>query len=349
MRFFDALFGKKKMTLDDADKDNDAFFSENPIAKNDEDAIFRKATKLMSSKKFNESIDLYKKLIENYPENKGKYESQIGANYYFLGDYNNAIRYYEFSMKNGFDKSMTDDNIWEATEALFDQSEDEEFIENYLTIFPSGRYKKKALSLLKNVQKNLLTENEKQICMTISYDQTLAEKIKRETRKEIVLIPQINEYGEILDTKDNGLCSLASSENDNAYVFVRNNKNKFKEKDYLLFIYEDDSNRKFIASIKGSNELDIVKWRQTNGVNHRLENKDVISKLEQWKKQNDFILTEVAQDWLQLYYTDSTPNFDTFANEVYEFCTDIVDQGTGDLATLIKELKQMKGVYLWWD
>jgi hypothetical protein len=42
MGLFDSLFGKKKMTLEDADKKNDEFIGKNPVAKNDEDEMMRK-------------------------------------------------------------------------------------------------------------------------------------------------------------------------------------------------------------------------------------------------------------------------------------------------------------------
>ena len=38
-----------------------------------------------------------------------------------------------------------------------------------------------------------------------------------------------------------------------------------------------------------------------------------------------------------------------FANEVYEFCPDIVDQGVGDVEKLAAGIAATKEVYLWWD
>jgi tetratricopeptide (TPR) repeat protein len=157
MGLFDTLFGKKKITLDDADKINDEFIKNSPVAINDENEMMRNASKLMSSKKHSESIDLYTKLSESYPKNKGLYESQIGANYYFLGDYEKAIEYYVSAMNNGSNKNMMDDNIWEAAEAfskLQTPAKDgsiintKSLIEKYIEIFPNGSYVKKAKNIL---------------------------------------------------------------------------------------------------------------------------------------------------------------------------------------------------------
>ncbi|WP_347069965.1 hypothetical protein [Flavobacterium sp. WV_118_3] len=150
------LFGKKENTLNDLDKKNDEFIAKNPVAKDDENEMMRNASKLMTSGKFQESLALFKTLSEKYPNNKGLYESQVGAAYYFLGAYENAVDYYISSMKNGGDKSMMDDNIWEAAEAyskLDSHTNDgsvnpKKLIEKYLEIFPNGSYSKKAKSIL---------------------------------------------------------------------------------------------------------------------------------------------------------------------------------------------------------
>ena len=157
MGLFNSLFGKNKNSLQDMDKKNDDFIARNPIAKDDENEMMRNASKLMTSKKFRESLDLYKILSENYPNNKGLYESQIGVAYYFLGEYEHAVDNYISSLNNGGNKSMMDDNIWEAAEAyskleilLEDGSiiNPKNLIEKYLEIFPNGSYAKKAKNIL---------------------------------------------------------------------------------------------------------------------------------------------------------------------------------------------------------
>jgi hypothetical protein len=38
-----------------------------------------------------------------------------------------------------------------------------------------------------------------------------------------------------------------------------------------------------------------------------------------------------------------------FAKEVYQFCPDVVDQGTETVEALASERKRTNRVYLWWD
>jgi tetratricopeptide (TPR) repeat protein len=143
MGLFNNLFGKKKITLEEGEKIHEKAYAMAPPA-NDEDGLVKQATKLMVSKKFAESIEVYGNLVEQFPKNKALYQSQIGAGHYFLGDYTKAIDYYSLAMRHGSDKDMMDDNVWEAIEALYKQSKDVNVFEKYKQLFPSGSYVKKA-------------------------------------------------------------------------------------------------------------------------------------------------------------------------------------------------------------
>jgi len=75
----------------------------------------------------------------------------------------------------------------------------------------------------------------------------------------------------------------------------------------------------------------------------------VIEQYRQWEKQYDLKLVGAGQDWLEAEIRNPPKDWLAFANEVYEFCPDIVDQGTGDVASLAEEMKRSGVVYLWWD
>jgi tetratricopeptide (TPR) repeat protein len=95
-------------------------------------------------------MELYKKLSESYPAKKGLFDSQVGVACYFLGDYDKAIEYYVSALNNGGHKSMMDDNIWEATEALYGKTKDKSKVEYYLTLFPAGSHKKVADKIMQS-------------------------------------------------------------------------------------------------------------------------------------------------------------------------------------------------------
>ncbi len=148
MSFLRFLFPKKKNSLEEMDKLNDNYIAKNPNPKDEENALIRQASKCMTSKNFDAAIKAYQELTEKYPLNRGLYESQVGAAYYFLNDFESAINYYISALKNGADESMMDDNIWEATEAIYSQRKNKNVIEDYKNLFPKGSHSKKADKLL---------------------------------------------------------------------------------------------------------------------------------------------------------------------------------------------------------
>lgn len=148
MKFFDFLFGKDKLSLEEGDKIHDELYSKIKTPLSAESDLTKKAIKLLTSGKHAESIEIYMQLINEFPAQKNTYESQVGANYYFLGEFEKAIEYYTLSMQNGFSKSMSDDNIWEAYQALFEKSKDKSYLEKYIQKFPQGNAISEATKLL---------------------------------------------------------------------------------------------------------------------------------------------------------------------------------------------------------
>jgi len=197
-----------------------------------------------------------------------------------------------------------------------------------------------------------LTEQEKSLCKSLDINENVAVEMKTVSKSVIEQLPQINEYGEVLAEKFEGICSKVPTVNymvsPKILDFVSKNKSKFQERNYNLFVF-DSGESNYLAVIKGKSDTEILKWRQTNGINYDIDNDSIISKLQEWKSKNDFILLGAGMDWLQIQFIYQTPDFAEFAKEVYEFCPDIVDQGIGDVEKLAPEMKRMNGVFLWWD
>ena len=140
---------KKKHTFEEMDKINDQLIKENPNVANREEELMRLATKLMSTQQFQRSIEMYKQLAAEFPDKKSLYLSQVGVGYFFLNELEQAIAYYVLAYEQGFDAEMSDDNIWEACEALFKANGNTESLQKYLTLFPKGKYRASAEKLLK--------------------------------------------------------------------------------------------------------------------------------------------------------------------------------------------------------
>jgi len=132
----------KDMTFEEANQLREKFLAS--ANQDSESQAFNQASGLMLQKAFKESIVAYQVLAEKYPERKATCESQIGAGYYFLNDYDQAIEYYVAARDHGEDTSMMDDNIWEACETAYKKKNDIAYIQKYKILCPDGSYLKKA-------------------------------------------------------------------------------------------------------------------------------------------------------------------------------------------------------------
>lgn len=119
----------------------------------------------------------------------------------------------------------------------------------------------------------------------------------------------------------------------------------------LAFITERENKKASIAIVIGNDQFDILKIQQTNGENYDISNFDVIVKLKEWHKRYSFSIIGADHDWVEADFIElpNSKDLKSFAKEIYRFCPDIVDQGTGSLEGLIEELEESKKLFLWWD
>ena len=114
------------------------------LAMDDLDTAINLAARQLLDGDYEKSIQSYVNIKSIWPEQTGMANSQIGAAYFFLGKYDQAIEYYVSARELGADASMMDDNIWEACETLFKMTGLKDHIHTYLELCPNGQYVKDA-------------------------------------------------------------------------------------------------------------------------------------------------------------------------------------------------------------
>ncbi len=110
-------------------------------------STFNQACRLIPKGQYNEAIALFSAIEENSTDahEKGNCQNQIGVCHFFSGNFKKALEYYTHSLKNGFDRSMMDDNIWEVCEELMKADGDKiNWSQRYLELLPDGKYVGKA-------------------------------------------------------------------------------------------------------------------------------------------------------------------------------------------------------------
>lgn len=193
------------------------------------------------------------------------------------------------------------------------------------------------------------SEKEEVILTQLNFDKSLILEFKKETKKSILQLPAIDsETGEELDneTFEGIYCESTEKKAEN---LVKKLKPKFKEKGYLIFYTEGFDGKKNIGIIKGVDELDILRYRRTDGINYDLESVDVLKKISEWDAKFGVKIIGCNQDYVHIEFEKLPTNMKDFAEEIYEFCPDSVDQGVEDVETLEEYLTLDKEIWLWWD
>lgn len=111
--------------------------------------------------------------------------------------------------------------------------------------------------------------------------------------------------------------------------------------------YGDRSNK--IAILRGVDELAYLKMVYVAGPNYGIAHEQVLGKYIEWRKRYGMRLIGADMDWLSASISKPPENWKAFAAEVYEFCPDIVDQGTNTVDRLAEEMRKSMELFLWWD
>lgn len=226
-----------------------------------------------------------------------------------------------------------------------------------------------------------LTEKEKQLCKSVGIDSRLAKIVKSHNVSEITLLPSVLDYRN-LDFENPGLggiCAFYVRKDDESmeeiHRVIYRFKQKYQDKGYDIFYFDGKQyGEYYMALVKNKTTSDILRWQQTNGVNHDFDNSDVIAKIEEWQQRYDLVLWGCGGDWLHIFFIheqpqynfqlgasnekyhkkhklwdERTPKFKKFADEVIQFCPDSITQIYRNKTELIREMERMNGVYLWWD
>ena len=167
-------------------------------------------------------------------------------------------------------------------------------------------------------------------------------------------LPDMREYVDSTSLKKyDGICTpiIDNDKIKKAKLFVKKESNRLRESGYLLFTFENNERKTYLATIKSNDELDIVRWRNTDGINYGLNNKDIVEKLKEWNEKNPIEVLEVGLDFIFFKFKEriNQKNINNFAKEVYTLCPDVVDQGVGDMDALTESIKRINSVFLWWD
>lgn len=126
----------------------------------------------------------------------------------------------------------------------------------------------------------------------------------------------------------------------------------FLSKGFYLFRYDQHFNIRGkpdkIGLLPTRDAYAVMAVMQTNGDNYNIGTDGVIAWMKELQQEQPFILTGIGLDYMEGHFTGPVKNPEALAKRMYQFCPDIVDQGTGSMSELARELEK-GNLYFWWD
>ena len=104
-----------------------------------------------------------------------------------------------------------------------------------------------------------------------------------------------------------------------------------------------------IVVANGNSQFDILRIARSDAINYGMETDDLIKKLKVYDEQFGIEIFHAETDTIQFVFLKMPEDLTAFCKDLYEFCPDIVNQGTGSVELYEKEIKEREQVFLWWD
>jgi hypothetical protein len=147
--------------------------------------------------------------------------------------------------------------------------------------------------------------------------------------------------------KPSGICSLTSEEK--ARDIIIDNLQHFIAQGKYIFISDLAYNGYKVAVVNNPDPYAIMKYAGTNGLNYDITTEDIIAKYKKWDSEFGIRIIGIGPDFCECQIVNTDIDYPKLAEEVYEFCSDVVEQGTETVEKLAEEMEASETIYLWWD
>ena len=194
-----------------------------------------------------------------------------------------------------------------------------------------------------------LTPDEKHLIHDAHFAEDLMLMLKTASENLLFALPKIDPmHGDVIEGSAYcGIHSCCSEEK--AQNAVRTLKEQFRDRGYLIFVFDDGEFTKSIAVIRGTDDLDILNYRKTDGFNQDLSNKDIYKKFETWNSLFGITVSGCGKDWVDIRFESLPEDLDGFVHDLMDFCPDISDKSPDANQNLKSLIQSTRSVFLWWD
>ena len=79
----------------------------------------------------------------------------------------------------------------------------------------------------------------------------------------------------------------------------------------------------------------------TSAPNFELDTNAILDRLAKWQSQCSFTVTDATADSATIEFQTLPSDMDAFARDLYDFCPDLVDQGTGCVHEMVEAMEEV--------
>jgi len=193
----------------------------------------------------------------------------------------------------------------------------------------------------------VLSPHAEEVARQIGFDRQILIIVKEETQEHIQRLTGYDENN--YQIMVNGISVDVSA--DRSGQLLTKLRARLKPLHYMAFVVAMNEGLKqdTIGVIKGADQYDILRIMHTDGDEYDIQNEDVVARLKDWEKSFSFDIVGADNDWVEIEFKTLPKDLAAFAEEVYDFCPDAVDQGPGNVSGLVKEMQATRRLFLWWD
>ena len=204
-----------------------------------------------------------------------------------------------------------------------------------------------ALLLIGGAESITLSPHAEELAKSIKFDRQVLIMAKEESGASIHRLVGYDEKNYQI-VADGIAVTVPEDRTDTVLASLRKKLSPLK---YMAFVVEVNDGIKTdrIGILKGTDQYEILRVMHTDGHDYDISNEDVIERLKDWEKSSPFDIIGADNDWVEIEFKALPKDLKAFAEEVYDFCPDAVDQGPGSIDGLITEMQQTKRLFLWWD
>lgn len=98
----------------------------------------------------------------------------------------------------------------------------------------------------------------------------------------------------------------------------------------------------------GNSQFDILRLAQSDAINYSKNTEELIE-IQEYDRNFGIDIFHAQTDTVEFVILNIPSDLLTFAEDIYKFCPDIVDQGCGSIFNLMEIVGVTGQVLLWWD